>query len=357
MRGKFISAPAAVLVLLAFFLPWMTVSCSGQPLGQLSGYDLAAGLSPTAVSGSGGLASLGGIPGDPLLFVVPIVSLVTVVLAALAFAKKDWERMSGLGTVAAAALGMLALLWRWLNYQSQSDLLVTITYEPGLWLTLAGLLLLAVGGLISIVWPRRDTAVAAPAVHHPPFSPQTYQVPDEPGPQRPALATILDEAAPTPTPVDWNLADTHANAFADPVSEPLPTPATIPAEVQPINTAAGPAIEKTEILEDQPTVLAWLIIRDGDQAGSQYRLFNKTNIGRHPSNDIVAADSSMSAVHASVVWQDGQFVLRDLQSTNGVYVKETAGYSWQRVETAVLQDTMQIKLGRTVFHMMIVTPE
>lgn len=357
MRGKFISAPAAVLVLLAFFLPWMTVSCSGQPLGQLSGYDLAAGLNPTAVAGSDVLSSLGAVPGDPLLFVVPIIGLVALILAALAFIKKDWERMAGVGTVAAAALGMMALLWRWLSYQSESDSLVTITYEPGLWLTLTGLLLLAVGGLIAIFWPRRDTAVTAPAAHQPPFSPQTYHVPDEPGPQRPALATILDEAAPTPTPVAWNLADTHTGPRTDSPSEPRPAPATLPADVQPADAVSGAAIEKTEILDDQPTVLAWLIIRDGDQAGSQYRLFNKTNIGRHPHNDIVAADSSMSAVHASVVWQNGQFVLHDLQSTNGVYVKESAGYSWQRVETAVLLDTMQIKLGRTVFHMMIVTPE
>lgn len=112
----------------------------------------------------------------------------------------------------------------------------------------------------------------------------------------------------------------------------------------------------SEPLPDAPELLAWLIIRDGEQAGSQYRLFRRSNIGRHPANDIAIADSAMSAVHATVVWENGRFVIYDLQSTNGVYVKEPDAHHWRRVQSTVLQDTMQIKLGRTVLHMMIVAP-
>ncbi|MCB8984521.1 MAG: FHA domain-containing protein [Ardenticatenaceae bacterium] len=353
MRGKFITGPVAVLVLLFFFLPWVTVSCSGQPLGQFSGYELARGITT-------GVAAL---PGDTALFSVPLVALIALLGTGLAFIKRDWERPSGFVTAAAAALGLLVLLWRWFNYQSEADPLVTVSYEPGLWLTLLGLLLILGGGVLSIVWPRRTVVTASPAAAGPPpFAPQTFQAFEEP--PRPALATILDEAEPTPvsarprptadslaqTPIDWNLTDARSKAPAGETAVP-------PTEMQLPDTAVDLPIEKTEILADQPTILAWLIIRDGELAGSQYRLFNRTNIGRHPTNDIVLEDSAVSAVHATVVWDDGQFMLHDLQSTNGVYLKEAVGYSWQRVETAVLQDTMQIKLGRTVFHMMIVAPE
>ncbi|MCA9971300.1 MAG: FHA domain-containing protein, partial [Anaerolineales bacterium] len=158
---------------------------------------------------------------------------------------------------------------------------------------------------------------------------------------------------PAQTPVDWNLTDAPPPTPAAPSVSQTAVP---PTTVQLPDPASDP-VDKTEILADQPTVLAWLVIRDGAQAGSQYRLFNRTTIGRHATNDIVLDDSAVSAVHAMVAWEDGEFVLHDLQSTNGVYLKESAGYSWQRVETAVLGDTMQIKLGRTVFHMMVVAPD
>jgi hypothetical protein len=43
MHGRFISGPAALFILLFFFLPWIIVSCNGTPIGELSGYDLARG--------------------------------------------------------------------------------------------------------------------------------------------------------------------------------------------------------------------------------------------------------------------------------------------------------------------------
>ncbi len=130
MRGNYISGPAAVLVILFFFLPWVTVSCNGQPLGEFSGYDLAAGVPVSTLVGSEALSPLGGLPGDPALFLVPLVALITLLWVILAFVKREWEVYTGAGMVAAAVLGVLVLVWRWLVIPAQPGELVAISYEP-----------------------------------------------------------------------------------------------------------------------------------------------------------------------------------------------------------------------------------
>jgi len=310
-----------VLVLVCFFLPWVTVSCSGQPIGQFSGYDLAAGVNAAAVP----------IPGDGWLFSVPIVALVALVGGALAFVNRDWERATGVAVTAVSLLGLLILAWRWLRFRVLFGDLVAAAAEPGFWLMLAGLALMVLGGVVSVIWPGRITAVTTRLSATQPHAKPPIRVSS-------GTVSLAPLAAATRNP-----AETPATTGAVAAPEPLSV----------VDTAVGPL----ERLEDQPAVLAWLIIRDGDQAGSQFRLRHKTVIGRHPSNDIVLDDSAMSTIHASVVWENGQFVLRDLQSTNGVYVKEAGGYIWERVETAVLPNATQIKLGRTVLHMMIVASQ
>ena len=49
----------------------------------------------------------------------------------------------------------------------------------------------------------------------------------------------------------------------------------------------------------------------------------ETTIGRSPANDIVIDNPTVSAYHAVVVFENGRFVLRDLESTNGTVVNGT----------------------------------
>ncbi|MBP6471264.1 MAG: FHA domain-containing protein [Chloroflexi bacterium] len=352
MRGNYISGPAAVLVILFFFLPWVTVSCNGQPLGEFSGYDLAAGVPVSTLVGSEALSPLGGLPGDPALFLVPLVALITLLWVILAFVKKEWEVYTGAGTVAAAVLGVLVLVWRWLVIPAQPLELVAISYEPAMWLTLVGLVGIILGGGVSIVLSRRETAVPfIPGT--PPFPPQPYSA--RSGNGRPsAQPTILDNPAPA-SPSERGTRPLEPAAQS--AVEVAPAPQTVMGDTSTTTDEPYTAVDKTEILSDQPTVLAWLIIREGEQAGSQFRLFGVTQIGRHPSNDIVLTDPSVSGRHARVVWEDGRFILYDLQSTNGVYLKDDATYSWQRISTVDLADSVQVRLGRVVLHMMVVAAE
>lgn len=64
-------------------------------------------------------------------------------------------------------------------------------------------------------------------------------------------------------------------------------------------------------------------LRSTDSEG-QVLLFplfkSRMTIGRDPSNDIVLNDSDVSRWHALISWQDKKLEIRDMQSTNGVFV-------------------------------------
>jgi hypothetical protein len=66
---------------------------------------------------------------------------------------------------------------------------------------------------------------------------------------------------------------------------------------------------------------AWLNI-SLPQAGQQRYLIEKpvVNIGRQRYNDIVVEDKRVSRDHAKIMFQNGQFVIIDLGSTNGITI-------------------------------------
>ena len=84
-----ISVSAAILIGIAFFLPWITVSCSGVS-ETASGFDLATGVSVDEASAVGGESE-----SWPYLWVVPLGALVTLYAA--------YQRSSSEDSVAARA--------------------------------------------------------------------------------------------------------------------------------------------------------------------------------------------------------------------------------------------------------------
>ncbi|HEU5229702.1 MAG TPA: DUF3662 and FHA domain-containing protein [Ktedonobacteraceae bacterium] len=74
-----------------------------------------------------------------------------------------------------------------------------------------------------------------------------------------------------------------------------------------------------------PLPQAWLTIRM-PQGGQQVYRIEKSiiNIGRQLSNDIIVEDKRVSRYHAQIKFQpDGQFVIFDLGSTNGITINNT----------------------------------
>jgi hypothetical protein len=93
-----LSLSGGALKLFCFFLPWLLISCSGTPLTELSGPELAAGTTISMGQQSSALSA------TPSLFIVPGVGLFAV---ALAFVK---SRESGGSTLGGPAMMFSALL-------------------------------------------------------------------------------------------------------------------------------------------------------------------------------------------------------------------------------------------------------
>ena len=91
---------------------------------------------------------------------------------------------------------------------------------------------------------------------------------------------------------------------------------------------------------------AALVISEGAFEGTRYELSaEETLIGRNPTTDITLLDESISREHAIVSRDEatGEYVLEDLQSTNGSKV------NGKRIRSARLSDGDDIEIGHTKF--------
>jgi pSer/pThr/pTyr-binding forkhead associated (FHA) protein len=117
-------------------------------------------------------------------------------------------------------------------------------------------------------------------------------------PVAPTAPPSAPTAAPAPPPVAPAFAPAPAPAFA-----PAPAPALAPA----------PATSPTR-------ARLVLIARDGNE-GPSYPLGESTDIGRTEGNVVITEDRYISPRHARVVMRGGAFFVRDLESTNGIFVR------------------------------------
>jgi pSer/pThr/pTyr-binding forkhead associated (FHA) protein len=123
--------------------------------------------------------------------------------------------------------------------------------------------------------------------------------------------------------------------------------------VPPTEIPVTPAPAKTEVLVKPPAQLAWLVIYSGPRAGKDFRLGEITNIGRDATqNDIVIDDPAVSGQHARIKLEKGQFVLYDLASTNGTFIKDPETGEWKEIHKQALADKDRIKMGNTILFFM-----
>jgi hypothetical protein len=138
-----------------------------------------------------------------------------------------------------------------------------------------------------------------------------------------------------------------------PPSPPLPTVPVAPQSFE----APSPQVEKTEVIRPaRPETLAWLVPHSGAHAGREMRLGETATIGRNPAQcDVVLDDSIISRQHAKVKLEEGQFVLYDLASTIGTFVKDRESGEWVEVHKHALVDGDQIKIGHEILSFVQVT--
>lgn len=407
MNGKVLSGPAAVLIIVLFFLPWVTVSCDGAQMGEFSGYHLATGTAP---QGSSDLFASGQIEGDPILLAIPLVGLVTLILLGITIWKSSFEANAGWGQIIASFLGLLILGLEWLQLRSQGDGVFDIVIQPALWGTVATLAAIGGGAVFDLVRggrrqrPLPYTAqplkaqqpfppVATPSPYPqmtPPASDSSHTILDEDAFQGRNYAneTILDDDIfkaqdiGSETIIDDEFMggasdDTmhgHEQTGYDAVPLPTVTPEDLPQTQKPaappkeivwaaddkpsLGKPAAPKptppiqsnVQKTEVLHFAPESSVWLVIASGERRGEQFRLLADTLIGRDTTNDIVIDDTAMSNVHARIRSDNGRFFVYDQNSTNGVFIFDTNTNRWEKRDGYELQNGDQIKVGRTVLH-------
>lgn len=131
----------------------------------------------------------------------------------------------------------------------------------------------------------------------------------------------------------------HATPPPPPPSAPLPAPEPQPA----------PRFDPTRFMGTPPPVTAWLVQKSGGRAGKQYSLTQARNlVGRDATRcDIVLDNDTVSAEHAAVLYENTQFVLYDLASTNGTFLNQ------RRIQRQSMLDNDVVRFGevRLVFKM------
>jgi hypothetical protein len=93
-----------------------------------------------------------------------------------------------------------------------------------------------------------------------------------------------------------------------------------------------------------PGAGSWLVALNGAQAGQQFNLRDVATIGRSTASDVYLPDSHISRLHTEIVWKEGRFWVRDLESSNGTMVN---GVLLRSGQECALTDRDEIQVGRT----------
>jgi diguanylate cyclase (GGDEF)-like protein len=95
---------------------------------------------------------------------------------------------------------------------------------------------------------------------------------------------------------------------------------------------------------DASSTDACLVVINGRDLGKKYQLTKgSTMVGRSSRVDIQIDEDAISRNHAVIEHDDDEFIVRDLESTNGTYVNDRA------IREHALRDGDQIKFGSTIF--------
>ncbi len=186
-------------------------------------------------------------------------------------------------------------------------------------------------------WPycpycEYDKPAAVPPAAIPPPTP-VYQPPTPIAPLPPTPAY----QPPTPIAPAPPVAPQDKTVALDALGNPI---------VQPAQTPQAPA---TRILKAAPPTLAYLVVKSGTHQGKTFQLSESTSIGRKGDvNDIVLDDDAVSRQHARVRLEGSKFVLTDLGSSNGTFVRDAESGDWKKIQQRQLTDGLNIKIGETI---------
>jgi len=152
---------------------------------------------------------------------------------------------------------------------------------------------------------------------------------------RPRAFTMISVA---PTPTDTVTPKT--------LPAPPPTRETVPQDhdqaTQEGLPYVPPPVAATQLVQREPSAMAWLLVLNGPHRGRQFRLKDRVTIGRTPTCDVVLDDESWSREHATVYLKDDRFHVMDQGSSNGTLLNGV------QTQTHELRDRDEIQIGKTI---------
>lgn len=167
------------------------------------------------------------------------------------------------------------------------------------------------------VAPAGESAARAPRAEAPPAAP----------PAAPAVSPPLPAAIVVPPPPAPIVVPPPPAPIAVP---PPPAPIAVPPPTAPRAAPRPPATRPGGMLA----------VRTGPDAGRSYILDERPRtLGRGSDCDLRWEDSSLSRRHCRIRWDDGVYVLEDLDSSNGTYINGAV------VRRAILRLGDRIQLG------------
>ena len=93
---------------------------------------------------------------------------------------------------------------------------------------------------------------------------------------------------------------------------------------------------------------AKLVIISGKNAGKEYQCYSQTTfIGRTRENHVPIRDTSTSRRHARIERRNGDFIVEDLNSTNGTILNKKA------ISREILHHGDKIQIGETVLQFIL----
>lgn len=91
-------------------------------------------------------------------------------------------------------------------------------------------------------------------------------------------------------------------------------------------------------------IVGWIVTFNNDEFGQDFKIYvGKNKIGSAPGGDILINDTSISGEHATILFRENVFLIKDNFSTNGTKVNGVS------TDEGKLNDGDEIKLGNTTF--------
>ena len=313
--GRFVSGTGALLAILFFFMPWVLVSCGGQEIGTLSGWELAAG------------ANLGGEPiqNNPLLFILLALAILAFLLVALPHAMTFAVLEILLGVAAAAFLLFAYSQMRGGTIRDGAGGIIQIKPQLGMMGSFVSYFLIIVGGILeggihAFTQNSQQTRSRARTQNHSPSAPESSAREPLPTPSEPVQRVSSSHGTP-----DDVLAKEETASLDDSVSQPQVS--------QPQSVAPSP----TAVLVVSGEPRHYQIPLEGDD------IF----LGRGTQCQVCFQDEFVSRRHARLRYAQGQWFIQDQGSRGGTFV------NGQRVNAARLNDGDIIRIGKTTVRFQI----